>query len=317
MRVFLLTLTVLTLGICLGPLQAAAARTESIAMVVNEQAITMSDVQDRMALIIASSGLPNTPDVQQKLLPQILGSLVDERVRMQEADKLNLSVSPAEVDEGFATIAQQNNMEPEQFRQMIVRGGLNIKTMEDQIRAQIAWGKVVQAKLRPQVVVSEGDIDNYLERLAGNTGQPEYLVSEIYLPVENPKQQAQTQQFAQKLVQEIRSGEAPFEKLAQQFSKSAGAPQGGNIGWIARGQLSQELDEKLPLLEKGAVSAPIHTPTGFYILMLRDQRVVTADNLPSRDEVMSTIGLQRLDRLQRRYLMDLKAAAFIENRIGG
>ena len=316
MRNFILFIVFIGFGLLVHPRFVEAARSESIAMVVNEQAITMSDVNDRMALIIASSGLPNTQDIRDKLMPQILGSLVDERVRMQEAQRLELEVTQPEIDQGFATIAQQNNMTAEDFRKMIARGGLNIATMEDQIRAQIAWGKVIQAKLRPQIVVSDSDIDNYLERLRNNTGQPEYLISEIFLPVGHPDEQAQTQQLALKLVQEIRQGEAPFEKIAQQFSKSPGASQGGDIGWIAGGQLQTELDKKLPVIGKGNVSDPIRTPSGYYILNIRDQRLVTAESLPGRDEVMSTIGVQRLERLQRRYLMDLKSAAFIENRLG-
>ncbi|MEZ5815249.1 MAG: peptidylprolyl isomerase [Alphaproteobacteria bacterium] len=176
---------------------------------------------------------------------------------------------------------------------------------------------MVQAKLRPQVVVSDSDIDSYLERMMANTGKPEYLLSEIFLPVENPGEEAQTRQLAQKLAQEIRSGKAAFFKVAQQFSKSAGAPQGGDLGWISQGQLQQELDDVLPRIEKGRVSNPIRTSSGFHILEVRDQRVVAPENLPAREEVMGMLGLQRLERLQRRYLLDLKSAAFIENRLGG
>lgn len=312
MRILTLLLTCLVL---VYSVDAFAARSESIAVVVNEDAITMSDVQDRMGLIIASAGLRNTKDIRGKLMPQVIGSLVDEVVRMQEARRLDLSVSQAEIDQGFATIAQQNNMEANQFRSMIERGGVDVGTMESQIRAQVAWSKVVQAKLRPQVIVTDSDIDNHLERLVSNTGKPEYLLSEIYLPIENPKEAAQTQQLAQKLVQEIRSGEAPFFKVAQQFSKSAGAPQGGDLGWVGQGQLQQEVDAMLPRIAVGQVSDPIRTSTGFHIVNVREQRSVTPENLPTREQVMTQLGLQRLERLQHRYLLDLKSAAFIENRV--
>ncbi|MCB1721429.1 MAG: peptidylprolyl isomerase [Rhodospirillales bacterium] len=294
---------------------ALAARSESIAVVVNEDAITMSDVNDRMALIIASSGLPNKKDVQEKLLPQIIGSLVEEQVRLQEARRLDLNVSPEDIAQGFAAVAQQNNMSVEEFRSMITRGGLNIRTLEAQIRAQIAWSKVVQAKLRPQVIVSDSDVDSYLERLNNNTGKPEYLVSEIFLPPASAQEESDMQQLAHKLVQEIRSGQAPFFKVAQQFSQSAGASQGGDLGWIAQGQLQRELDDALAHISKGQVSDPIRSASGYHILNVRDQRLIAAENLPSREQVRGVIGTQRLERLQQRYLLDLKSAAFIENRL--
>lgn len=312
-----ISLLVLALSfLVFSPQVSFAARSESIAVVVNEDAITVSDLNDRMALIIASSGLPNTEEVRQKLIPQIMGSLVDEQIRLQEARRLDLSIDSAEIQQGFATIAQQNNMSAEEFRTMIGRGGLNIKTMEDQIRAQLAWGKVVQAKLRPQVIVTESDIDAHLERIAANTGKPEYLVSEIFLPVDAAQEEQQVRQLALRLMQEIRSGKAPFFKVAQQFSKSAGAAQGGDMGWITQGQLQPELDEVLARLEKGQVSDPVRTSSGYHILSVREQRMIAPENMPSREQVMSLLGTQRLERLQRRYLLDLKSAAFIENRLG-
>ncbi len=317
MRIFTIAVAIITLGVLVHSHSSYAARSESIAVVVNEDAITLSDVNDRMALIIASSGLPNSKDIREKLQLQIIGALVDEQIRLQEARRLDLKITQAEIDQGFATIAQQNNFSPDEFRGMIRKGGLNIKTMEDQIRAQLAWSKVVQAKLRPQVVVSDGDIDNHLERLTANTGKPEYLLSEIFMPVEKPDEEAQTRQLAQKLVQEIRSGKAQFFKVAQQFSKSAGAPQGGDLGWIAQGQLQQELDQILPRIEAGQVSDPVRTASGYHILNVREQRMIAPENLPTREDVMASLGLQRLERLQRRYLLDLKSAAFIENRLDG
>ncbi|MEM7650924.1 MAG: peptidylprolyl isomerase [Pseudomonadota bacterium] len=292
------------------------ARSESIAVVVNQDAITMSDVHDRMGLIIASSGLRNNQDTRTKLIPQVVGSLVDEQIRLQEAQRLDLGVTRPEIDQGFATIAQNNNMAPEEFRKMINQGGVNIATLESQIRSQIAWSKVVQSELRPQIIVSDNDVDNYLDRLRSNTGKPEYLVSEIFLPLDDPKNEGQTRQLAQKLVSEVRSGKAPFFRIAQQFSKSAGAPQGGDLGWVGQGQLQREVDAALPTIGKDQVSDPIRTSTGFHIINVRDERIMMEDTLPARDEVRSMLGTQRLERLQRRYLLDLKSTAFIENRLG-
>jgi len=315
MRISILVFTVFMFGVFGYAPDSIAARSERIAVVVNEDVITTSDVNDRLALIIASSGLPNNQDIRNKLLPQILGSLVDEQIRLQEARRLELDVSKAEINQGFATIAQQNKFSAEQFRGMLAKGGIPAVTMEDQIRAQIAWSKVVQFKLRPQVVISQGDIDNYLERLSENTGKLEHLLAEIFLPVEAADQESKTRQLAQKLVQEIRSGKAPFFKVAQQFSKAAGSSQGGDLGWISSGQLQEELDAVLPRMKQGEVSDPIRTASGFHILSVREQRNITAETLPSREDVMASLGLQRLERLQRQYLLDLKSVAFIENRL--
>ena len=283
---------------------------------MNEDAITTSDLNDRMNLIIASSGLPNSDDTRNKLAPQVISVLIDEQIRLQEAERLELEVGQGEISEGFATIAQQNNMEAAQFQEMITGARLNINSMYDQIRSQLAWGKVVQTAIRPQIIISDSEIDAHLERIKANSGTTEYLTAEIFMPVETSESEGQTRSLAQKIVQEIRGGAASFPQLAQQFSKSAGAAKGGDLGWVTPDQLEDELVPVLPTLAAQDVSDPIRTPSGYHILSVRDQRTITAENLPSREDIRAALGQERLERMARRYLLDLKSEAFIENRLG-
>src|SRR5690349_16568814 len=104
MRILFLVLSTLVLFTGMQ----AHAQSESIAAVVNQDAISQTDVNDRMKLIIASSGLGDTPDTREKLRPQILNSLVEEQLKIQEAKRLEITVTPEEVEEGFASIAAQN-----------------------------------------------------------------------------------------------------------------------------------------------------------------------------------------------------------------
>jgi len=293
----------------------AFAMQEGVAVVVNEDAITYSDVSDRLELIMVSSGLPNTKDTRDKLRPQIVNALIDEQIRLQEARRNEIQVSQEEIEAGIDTIAAQNEIDPQEFRKRIQSSGLKLSTMRDQIRAQIAWGKTVQAVVRPQVTVTDGDVDNFMSRMHSNTGKQEYFVAEIFLPIDDSTGETEARNLARKLVQEIRGGKAPFFRVAQQFSKSAGASQGGALGWITEGQLDEELDAVLPVIETGGVSDPIRTSAGFHILHVRDTRVLTPENLPDREEVRSRIGQMRLERQAQRFLLDLKATSFIDNRL--
>ena len=312
MRHYLLVL--ISLLIALSPC-TARAQVEGIAAVVNEDAITMSDVQDRMRLIIISSGLPNTPEIKNKLAGQIIGSLIEEQIKIQESRRLKIDVTQEEINQGFASIAQQNSVSADQFAAMLGRSGININTLHRQIESQIAWGKLVQKEVRPKVSVSDKDVDEALARLKGNLGRTEYLLSEVLLPVDQAKSENDTRQLASGLVAEIQAGKAPFAKVAQQFSKAPGAEQGGDIGWVQQGQLPEELDRALPTLTVGGISQPIRSLSGYHILHLRETRNIAQETLPSREGVYTTIGTERLERAQRRYYMDLKAASFIENRV--
>ena len=307
---FLLLILVLLL-----PVQAHAMQT-GIAVVVNEDAISFNELNDRLRLVMASSRLPDRPEVQAQLTPQILNNLIEEQLKLQEARRLEIEITPEEIENGFATIAGQNNLALPDFRAMLQQSGVNPATMARQIESQIAWSKVVGSSLRSQVTVTDNDIANVLERHAANVGKTEYLVAEIVLAVPSAEEDANVRKLAQDLIAQVRSGQAPFFRLAQQFSSAPGAPQGGNLGWIQEGQLVPNLDRVLRGMEKEQVSDAVRTPAGYHILALRDVRVVSAESAPAEQDIRSSLGMERLERLQQRRLMDLKAAAFIENRLG-
>lgn len=300
----------------LAPAAAQAAKSESsIAAVVNDEAISATDIAARTKLILVSSGIPDTPEMREKMRPQILNSLIDERLMMQEAGRNGFTVKPEDIENGFAAIGKQNNMSGDQFKAVLKRENIPLKTMADQIEAQVAWSQVVQAKIRPQVTITENEIDSFLERVRGDIGKAQYQVSEIFLPVETPRDEATVRQLADKLVRQLTEGRAPFPRVAAQFSQSAGASRGGDMGWVREGELEDALNDALSQMKEGGLSRPVRSLTGYHILLLRRKSAMAEDAIPARADVYNKLGMEQLDRLQRRLLLDLRAGAFIENRV--
>lgn len=298
------------------PFVPAHADAQQIVAVVNEDAITQKDLDDRMKLIMASSGMPNTADIRRKLAPQVMNTLIEEQIMLQEARKLNIAVKPDEVEKGFASLAKQNKLTADQFKSMLKKGGISTVTLQNQIEAHLSWSLVVQQRLSPRVSITERDVDDALSRMTKNVGRSEYLLAEIFLPVDDAKSEGKVRQLASSMSAEIRAGRASFYKLAQQFSKSAGSANGGDLGWVQDEQVANELADSLKDMKANQVSDPIRSPNGYHILFLRETRQLAAENLPNRDKVFTMLGLERLDRMQRGYMLDLKASAFIENRVG-
>lgn len=310
--ILLIALSIFQLG---QPSSAHAQQTMAIAAVVNDEAISMTDVEDRIKLVLASSGLKDGKEIRAKIMPQVVDSLIEEQLKLQEARRQKLEVSDEDVQGGLTTIAQQNKFEPEQFLEMMRQQGIPKQTLMRQIKAQLAWNKVIKERLRRQVDVSESDVDTRIQRLKDKIGQTEYLVSEIYLPLNDPDRKGEVQQFAQRMAAELQAKRAPFGPVAAQFSKAAGAEKGGSIGWIQQGFLDPALDKVLLSMEEGSVSNPIKTNSGLYILHLQKKRTLSEESIPSRDDLTNAIGFERLDRVQQRALLDLKSAAFIDRRV--
>jgi peptidyl-prolyl cis-trans isomerase SurA len=315
MRKMLVVLAVMAFAAAVPQGAQADGRQETIAAVVNGDAVTASDLSARLHLVLASSGMQDNPDLRQRMAPQILSGLIEERLKLQEAARENITVAPADIQRGIHSIASQNQMTDEQFQQVLQHQAVSVDSLEDQIRSQIAWSMVIQKKLRPRIDVTDTEVDDTMKRLSADIGKTEYLVAEIFLPVTAGKDDGQTRQFAEKLLHQLRDEHAPFQAVARQFSQSPGASRGGDMGWVQQGQLPDEIDGALVKMSEGTLSEPVKSPTGYHILFLRKKREIAQSTLPSREEIYQKIGMERLDRMQKSYLMDLRSEAFIENRV--
>lgn len=259
------------------PVQAQNQGEERVVAEVNDQAISSSDLYGRLQLALVSSGLPDSQDTRQRLLPQVLRLLIDESLQVQEAKKLGITVNDQEIAGEIEQIAQRNRLNGEQFKQALTQAGVPVQTLTQQIKANIAWSKLVQRRIRPTIQIGEDEVLAYSERIKANAGKPEYLVSEIFLAVDKPESEGEVRDLAGRLVEQIAAG-ANFAAVAQQFSQSAGAATGGDLGWIQQGQLEQAIDSAVLQLNTGQFSRPIRGVSGFHIMWVRDQRVVAAGN---------------------------------------
>jgi peptidyl-prolyl cis-trans isomerase SurA len=120
--------------------------------------------------------------------------------------------------------------------------------------------------------------------------------------------------LADKLVMEMTQNHVPFPRVASQFSQAAGASRGGDLGWVQEGQLDPKLDTIITHMKEGELAKPVRTDDGYHILFLRQKTTVTDQSLPSKAGIMEHLGTAELERRARRFLMDLKASAYIEHR---
>jgi peptidyl-prolyl cis-trans isomerase SurA len=283
MRPFLFALTSL-FGLLLASDPARAALEQRIVAVVNDEVISGQDLNDRLQLVTLTSGIPDSEQARARLAPQVLRSLIEETLQLQEAERLDITVEDAEIQRALANIAERNQMTVGAMQQFFAQNGINLATLLDQVRAQIAWVKVVNRQIMPRVTVTVDQLDMAVEEARRNEGEPEYLLSEMVLPVDNPAQAQVVAQDAARLVQTLREG-ASFESLARQVSAAASAERGGDVGWIRSSAIPQELRNTLESMREGEISDPIPSPVGYYIFLLRDRRLNQAAAETSTDNV--------------------------------
>ena len=296
------------------PAPATAQDALLIAAVVNDEVITGLDLAVRTRMAMLSAQLPDTPEMRNRAARQVLRAMIDERLMLQEAARQNITVQQSELDAELSKLAERNGVTLDQFGPYLQQNGVLLEPLADQLRASLAWTKLVNRQLRPRAVVSEEDIDEVLRQAEANKGQPQRRVSEIFLAVGQTAEEEEVRRGAERLIEQIRSG-APFSAIAAQFSESATAAVGGDVGWVLPGQLPPEVDEALQSMSEGEIAGPIRAAGGYYILQLRGQRSISDDAQPDREEVRRVLVNQRLELLARRYLRDLRRDAFVEIRV--
>jgi len=275
----------LTVALSVVPVGAPHAQQDAdmvlrIAAVVNDDVISVYDIEARTDVLVASAGMPNTPDMRARIRDQVLRALIDETLKLQEAERLGQSVTEEDMSKAISQVEQQNGIPPGGFEDFIQATGVDRESAMRQIRAEVAWVKSVQITFRDQIDISDEQVDIVMNRLQASRGKPEHLVSELYLPVDNPSDDASVLENARRLVAQLRAG-AAFAPLARQFSHSPSAAKGGQLGWVKQGELDRTLEDALMAMQTETFSDPIRTISGYYILALVDRRR-TAEPQPER-----------------------------------
>jgi len=260
-------------------LQSDTGPADGVAAIVNDAIITEYDLRQRILLFVATSNLQATPDVLAKLRKQVLEQLEQEQLQIQEARHKSITVAPADVDKSIDRITADNHMTKDQLADLLKKGGVDMATLRAQIAVQIAWQKAIEDEFQDRINITPADVDAELARLQEGADKPHYLVSEIFLAVDNPDLDAKVEKDAQDIEAQLQSG-ATFTTVARQFSQSPTAAAGGDLGWVHQGQLPGEIDSALKNMQVGSISQPIRSTGGYYILGLRDRQEGLGTRIP-------------------------------------
>ncbi len=254
------------------------------AVVINGEIITGTDVDQRVALIIAANDNKVTPEEMQRLRLQVLRNLMDETLQIQAAKAKDSEVTDEEVDQTYARVASQNfNQDVAAMNGYLVKIGSSSASLKRQIRGELSWQRVLRREVQPYVNVSDEEVNELLQRLQAAKGTEEYRIGEIFLS-STPETEAAVFENGKRIVEQLRQG-GSFVAYARQFSEASTAAVGGDLGWIRLAQLPSELAAAARELGTGQLVGPVQIRGGFSIIYLIDKRqVLTAD---PRDAILS------------------------------
>ena len=235
------------------------------AAVVNDDPITFYEIEQRARLLAIGSNASPGPELNNAALEQ----LIDDRLRMQAAERFQVTASPGAISAAADELAQRQGQSRDQFIEQIARSGVSEDTLIDLLRPQVAWRQLVNSRFASRATPGDAEIDQEILLAAAGRSRS-FRLSEIAIPAP-PGRESQAQALAQRVQQELANG-ASFAALARRFSRSPSAPNGGDVGWIPESRLPPDLAQVIGALQPGQVTQPIPVPGGLSFFKLENQR---------------------------------------------
>lgn len=243
--------------------------------IVNGEIITGTDIDQRMALLLAANENQPDPEEMKRLRLQVLRNLIDETLQIQEARSNEIVIPGSQIDDTYSRVAQSNfRSDTATLDKYLVEKGSSPTSLKRQIHGELAWQRVVDRNIGSTTNVSEEQVQGIIDRILAAKGQDEVNVAEIYLSA-TPNNASEVFENGRRIIEQIQQG-GNFAAYAQQWSEASTAPQGGKLGWIRPSLLPPQLAQAAINMSVGQIAGPIEIPGGFSILYLIDRRKIAA-----------------------------------------
>ena len=281
-----------------------------VVAVVNDEPISVHDLAARVRLTVATLGAPDSEGEQERMVQEVLESLIDERLKVQAAERLAVEIRGNEAEAAYARFAGTFGMDPESFTQSLRQQSISEVTVWTKIDADLRWGQII----RRQVVVAPDEVDEEMASIRAAEGQPSSGFAGSFSWPTGTATGRLPGWEADRLRGQLAAG-ADFRLLALRHSQGLPDSPGGD--WVRGDAVDPTLAEALAQLETGAVSAPVETAGAVYLIQLLDRRAVTvpdneaalrrqADELVFRRNALTT---------DRTLIRQLRASALIDRRL--
>ncbi len=205
---------------------------------------------------------------------QVMERLVLEKVQLQYAEQVKIEVGDDVLKLAIMDMAKQNNLNLEQFKEVLASENYQFDVFKEQIRQEIIISKLRKTEVDNKIRVRETEIDNYLRNESNTAELQEYRISHILISVPSEADNKQIQKAREKTEEALGLIEAgdDFGEVAIRVSDGQQALEGGDLGWRKGSQVPGLFADSISALKVGENSGIITNASGFHIIQLTDKR---------------------------------------------
>ena len=300
---------------------ARAELVDRVAAVVNDDVITLSEVETRvapeLARVRAETDSNKRGELRRELTRKALDALIGEKLMEAQIKELGIEVAESELEPAVDEVMRQNNVTPEQFERMLSQEGFSMSAYRVYLRKHIARAKLVNLKVRSKVKISDEDLKAEYARVA----REEALDFEVHArhilmqldPKATPQQVETVRMKAAALGAEARKPGVDFAELAKKKSEGPSAADGGDLGFFKRGVMVGDFEKAAFTLPVGGISDPVRTRFGWHVVKVEERRAGAPRSFDEMKEQLREKMLRgQLEKYTEKYVQELRAAAVVD-----
>ncbi|MFQ5828572.1 MAG: peptidylprolyl isomerase [Candidatus Methylomirabilia bacterium] len=302
-----------------GPALDSDEVVDRVVAVVNNEAITLTDLLEGVAYFLYEAPRAVSPSQERTLKERILQRMVERRLQLQEAQREGVMVEETEVTGRLAEVMKRMGVKSsEEMEEIVAAQGLTIEAVRKRLREQIMVQKVIRRKVALRVSVTESEIDRYLEENrdkleTGLTFQARHIMIVPAARTESGWEAARAQ--AEEIWAMVQDGK-DFSELARNYSMDPSAREGGDLGVLKQGELAPEIEARVIGLEPEEVTPPFRTDLGYHLFRLEWKESLTGEALEqTKRQIRDILFRQKYEARLKEWLEEIKRRAVIEIRL--
>ena len=302
---------------------------DRVVAVVNEDVITMSDVNEEgkafFQKITEQAPADELASALRRAREDVLNGLIDKKLIAQEAARQKVTVADEELDAAFKQMSANNKMSPEQFRDQLKRIGMTEPVYRENLRNQILQSKLLNYEVRSKIIITDDMVlDYYDTHYTNQVAEGGYYLLQMGFVAKKESRDSGKPDAAAKLdakkraerVHELVKNGQDFSTLAKKFSELPSAADGGNIGTFQKEEMAEYMRTAVTALTPGEVSQVVETPDGYQFFKLLSSQdggiVVQAPYDSVKEEIKRQLYEEKLKVEFEAWVTKIREAAYIK-----
>jgi peptidyl-prolyl cis-trans isomerase SurA len=289
-------------AVALAPTLPAPAAAQGVVALVNNQAITSFDIEQRMRIAA-------TVDRRRLDRKSALQELIDDKVKLIEARRVGYRVTEEGVENEFSRFAKNNRMTTLEFEDNLKRAGLQPSALRDKIRSDLAWVVLLRDQARRGSQVSNAELESAVEKRRRETGTiTEYHLTPVVFIVpqgSSPGARAAAANAARARFTSCETGLDELRKLPDVAIRPNTIRTSAELGKPMLAVL-----DKIPV---GRLTPPSPSPQGIEMVAICEKKTIQ-DNNTARSEAATELSERKITENSKAYLQELRKKVDIKLR---